>query len=281
MGRQAISRVEPVRVPAAARAVPAAATSVHASRASAVVALRRQAEALHASSHLAAQRRLAQTMNGGAAPAAQRRLAAAMIPAQRTLLPPDGSAPDRATVTALFDDLAQQNPQVLAMRDDPTVQVFVNVARTEEGGDARTTAQWDDANARSFILIDLDMAEDETASDIQASLLHEILLHAVPAYERHVAAAGGDPDYADAEVGEERFDLEEAAEHQDAGRWQQVIDQGLRHGEDTWVETGKDLVRHLGVENPLGRQVCYLLQAYDPDFAELYLEDEESGSDTD
>lgn len=60
-----------------------------------------------------------------------------------------------------------------------------------------------------------------------------------------------------------------------------MIDQGLRHGEDTWVETCRDLVRHLGVETPLGLQVCLLLQAYDPDFAELHLQDEESGSDTD
>lgn len=191
MGRQAISRAEPARAPAANRNAQAATAALAVDSAPQAVALRRQADALHGSAHMAAQRRLAQAMNGGAAPAAQRRLATAMMPAQRTLLPPDGSVPDKAAVTALFNGLVQDNPQVLAMRDDPTVQVFVNVARSEEGGDARTTAQWDDDNARSFILIDLDMAENETASDIQASLLHEIILHAVPAYERHVAAAGG------------------------------------------------------------------------------------------
>ncbi len=190
---------------------------------------------------------------------------------QRVLLPVDGAPNDVAIAVHLFHTLAANNPTVQQMRHDPTVRVYIAVERSDEGGDARTTAEWDDQNNCSFILISLEMNREEGAADIQATLLHEIILHGIPAYLRHQAANGLDPDYTDPEVDEELFEAEEAAEHADVVRWQEVITHGANYGQEVWVETCRDLVRHLGVGSPLGLQVCYLLQAYDPVFAALYL----------
>jgi len=188
---------------------------------------------------------------------------------QRVLLPIDGVAHDAQVGQLLFAALAASNPHIQAMSADPSFQVYITIERSEDGGDGRTSVQWSAESEQSFLLISLDMRRDEAASSLQATLLHELILHGIPAHNKHIAAAGGDPGYTDPDS--ELFDLEEEAEHGDHAAWETLLGHSLHQGEATWVETCKDLVRHLGVDDEFGLQVCYLLQAYDSDFAELYL----------
>lgn len=214
---------------------------------------------------------------------------------RRVAIDADAAPNDRQAVQAVLATVASY----AAIRDARDVDLTITVLRSDEGGDAVTHAQWSSETRRSSIDIVLEMRNDEPASMIQAALLHELHLHALPAYGRHQAAHGGDPGFTHPESDE--FEAEEAEEHTSIVGWQATIAAATRLSQAAWLETIKDAIRHL-LPSPdeydptpsddrvdfiaYGEQLLYFIRAYDPDFAALYLgdlesEDEEEGESED
>jgi hypothetical protein len=193
---------------------------------------------------------------------------------QGNFLPIDGTVKaDRDAIRDFMAALAGNDPRIEAMKNDQTLLLYICINRSEDGGDGETRALWIPDQRKSQISVTIEATAEESIEKIKADLLHEIYLHVMPANDNHIGSGGDDPQYTDPDVDEDKFDQEEAAEHADEARWKDTVTSALAFGEAVWIETCKDAVRHLGANGGYGLQICLLLQAYDPDFAEVYLEE--------
>ena len=148
---------------------------------------------------------------------------------QRRVLPIGGGAPaaEKEFIDRRIAEFGQLNPAIQAIIDAPNVWLFVQLEREEERGDQRTLASYDATRGRTSIDIELIQGEDETPERLASDLLHELVLHAVPAYREHQAAVAGNrlPDFPQTD---EEIEAAELAEHGDFDAWLDMATTAVR-----------------------------------------------------
>jgi hypothetical protein len=181
---------------------------------------------------------------------------------QRTLLPVDGDAPqdEKDFVDRRIREFAGLNPAIQGMIDRLDVRLFVTLNRDEARGDQETRVEYDGGLQRTWILVTLDQGEDDTPEQMASDLLHELVLHGVPAYQEHVAAltAGRAPNFPE---GDEEVAEAELHEHGDYDAWfemariavaaggpwefkQKVIADWLAHADESGLTEDEQLALH-------------------------------------
>ncbi len=113
--------------------------------------------------------------------------------------------------------LATQSTAVQDMlaRQDILLLVMVTVG----AGDQDTVVKWQANKTR--ITVSVYVAQQDPPLKLEQDLLHELILHAEPATEKHLAAVNNQtaPDYPS---DDSDIEAEEAAEHRDVNRWYRV-----------------------------------------------------------
>lgn len=146
---------------------------------------------------------------------------------QRHLLPVGGNAPsnEKDFVTRRIAEWAGKNIGLADLVSDKRKDVVLYVVLDRGEGDQRTSVSFDADRKRTYITVALqnDDVNDEADYILAENLLHELVLHVLPAFEKHKAATGlGEiPEFTDPD--DDEFDKEEAAEHGNLDGFNEMI----------------------------------------------------------
>ncbi len=129
----------------------------------------------------------------------------------------DASQQIKNRAMALVTSTAQRDTAVNHMMTRPDILLLILVTPGE--GDQDTVVTWQ--NAKTRITINLYVQQNDPPLKLEGDLLHELILHAAPATDKHMAAVttGGTPVYP---IDDDEIGVQEEAEHADVDRWYQT-----------------------------------------------------------
>ncbi|MBK8251611.1 MAG: hypothetical protein IPK82_02955 [Polyangiaceae bacterium] len=181
---------------------------------------------------------------------------------QRKVLPIQGNAPkdEKEFVQRRITEFASLHPQIQGIVSDDDVVLYVTFNRDEDGGDQETTIQHDQKKGKTWILVTLNQSDEDTPEQLAADLLHELVLHGVPAYREHTAAKTGNrkPNFPKNDTEVEQAELAEHSDFQSwldmamvavraAGPWefkQRVLTDWLNHADESGLSEDDQLAIH-------------------------------------
>lgn len=160
----------------------------------------------------------------------------------------DGNAPDeeKEFIHRRWHQFVNDDPEIAALSAAQDVWVHITLNRDRERGDQETRSRYLDDRQRTLITITLNQAEDDTPEQLASDLLHEVVLHALPAYRKHVAARQGQtaPDFP-GDDDEDRITLEELQEHGNVDAWFRMARIAMRSGQWAFFQrTLSDFIAH-------------------------------------
>lgn len=151
------------------------------------------------------------------------------IVAQGKLLPVQGDDAEDAKelVRSRVIEYAAQDPDIGAMVASPSFAIFITLNRDEEGGDQETHVDFNPETRRTFLYITLNQSADDTNVKLAADLLHEFVLHGIPAYNEHrrVENTTAIPNFPSSD---HAIEAQEAIEHGDFDAWIKMATIALR-----------------------------------------------------
>lgn len=128
---------------------------------------------------------------------------------------------------------------------DAAANVFLEItiedADTGRRGQTRVTTT---SSGKLFVQVQLYVNEEDTLDEVTETLLHEVLLHAYPAWDRFDDAVEAGEDLEDL-FDPEEIDVEEAAEHLDTSRWAAMLGAAKRTSERVFYHALMECMDHI------------------------------------
>ena len=169
-----------------------------------------------------------------------------------------------------INTLAKVDTTIRAMLDRQDIWLLVQV---DPGiGDQTTTTKWANGKTRITVSVFTDKKALDALARVQEDLLHELVLHAKPAADKHLAAVkeGSTPVYA---TTDSDIEDEEEAEHNDITAWHSMAMIAIQLNESNLLDrVFTDAAAH---NLPMARQLLDQLLTQNqvsPEYAKLMKE---------